>query len=163
LKNKNIHVEKTGNLKQINTTYKKDFIKNCLGLFLMLWGKLTSIQKICFVVIAIAFIGGIIALLTVPTVPTVSTMVPVIDMPIHDEVVLNRIVQRINQEGIKTSISSNGLILIPDENTVRRMRGILIREDLIPSGIAPWAIFDMDRQTLTDFERNVNFQRAGDG
>jgi flagellar M-ring protein FliF len=40
------------------------------------------------------------------------------------------------------------------------MRVILIREDLIPNGAAPWNIFDKDRWTLTDIERNINFQRA---
>jgi flagellar M-ring protein FliF len=40
------------------------------------------------------------------------------------------------------------------------MRAILIREDLIPSGTDPWAIFDRERWTITDFERNINFRRA---
>jgi flagellar M-ring protein FliF len=31
---------------------------------------------------------------------------------------------------------------------------------LIPSGIDPWAIFDRERWTITDFERNVNLRRA---
>jgi flagellar M-ring protein FliF len=37
---------------------------------------------------------------------------------------------------------------------------ILIREDLIPPKTDPWAIFDVERWTLTDFERDVNLQRA---
>jgi len=40
------------------------------------------------------------------------------------------------------------------------MRAILIREDLIPSGIDPWQVFDRERWTITDMERNVNLQRA---
>jgi flagellar M-ring protein FliF len=40
------------------------------------------------------------------------------------------------------------------------MRSILIREDLIPKGTDPWALFDRDRWTITDFERNVNLRRS---
>jgi flagellar M-ring protein FliF len=50
--------------------------------------------------------------------------------------------------------------MVSDEKTARRLRSILIREDLIPSGTDPWALFDRDRWTITDFERNVNLRRA---
>jgi flagellar M-ring protein FliF len=69
-------------------------------------------------------------------------------------------VLRINQEGVKTTVNAAGLVNVADEATARRMRTILIREDLIPTGTDPWAIFDKERWTITDFERNVNFRRA---
>ena len=50
--------------------------------------------------------------------------------------------------------------MIPDERTAQRMRAILTREDLIPTGTDPWELFDIERWTLTDFERNVNLQRS---
>jgi flagellar M-ring protein FliF len=50
--------------------------------------------------------------------------------------------------------------MVADEATARRMRSVLIREDLIPSGTDPWQLFDRDRWTITDFERNVNLRRA---
>jgi len=52
------------------------------------------------------------------------------------------------------------VVQVADEATARRMRAILTREDLIPAGTDPWQIFDRERWTITDFERNVNFQRA---
>jgi len=67
---------------------------------------------------------------------------------------------RLEQEGVRASVSPNGVVQVPDEATARRMRAILTREDLIPTGTDPWQIFDRDRWTITDFERNVNFQRA---
>jgi flagellar M-ring protein FliF len=114
-------------------------------------------QRAILVGIAVAAIGGIIALFSVSGAPT---MVPVIDAPIRDEAARDRIVLRINQEGIKTQINSADIIQVPDERSARRMRAILIREDLIPAGTDPWAIFDRERWTITDFERNVNLQRA---
>jgi flagellar M-ring protein FliF len=87
-------------------------------------------------------------------------MTPVIDAPIRDETVRDRIVTRINQEGVTAPVSTDGTVMVRDEATARKMRAILIREDLVPSGTDPWAIFDRERWTITDFERNVNLHRA---
>jgi flagellar M-ring protein FliF len=108
-------------------------------------------------VIVLVVIGGLAALFTVSSVPT---MVPVIDVAIQDEAVRDRIITRINEEGIRAELSASGVIQVADEASARRLRSLLIREDLIPTGTDPWAIFDQDRWTITDFERNVNFQRA---
>jgi flagellar M-ring protein FliF len=121
------------------------------------WRKWSLVQKLVLVGIIIAMVAGIAALFSISASPT---MVPVIDAPIRDIDAQYRIVTRINAEGVKTSVSSTGVIMVQDEQTARRMRSLLIREDLIPSGTDPWAIFDRDRWTITDFERNVNLQRA---
>jgi flagellar M-ring protein FliF len=102
-------------------------------------------------------IGGIIALFSVSSTPS---LVPVIDAPIKDETALYRIMTRINEEDVKVTVNAAGIVQVADEPTARRMRAILIREDLIPANTDPWNIFDKERWTLTDFERDVNFQRA---
>jgi flagellar M-ring protein FliF len=134
-----------------------DFFKKIIAQVVNLWGKWTLLQRIILVGIVAAVIGGIAALMAVSSSPT---MVPVIDAPILDEEARDRIVVRLNQEGVKVQVSPAGLVQVPDEATARRMRSILIREDLIPSGTDPWAIFDRERWTITDFERNVNLRRA---
>lgn len=122
-----------------------------------LWGKWSLVQRIVLIGVAMAVIGGLAALFSVSSAPT---MAPVIDAPIRDEAALDRIITRINEEGVKTQVSAAGIVQVPDEKTARRMRSLLIREDLIPSGTDPWAIFDRERWTITDFERNVNLRRA---
>ncbi len=122
-----------------------------------LWTKWSIVQRLILVGIVLAAVGGTIALFAVSASPS---MVPVIDAPIRDEDVLDRIITRINAEGVRTSVSSAGVVMVQDEKTARQMRAILIREDLIPSGTSPWEIFDRERWTITDFERNVNLQRA---
>ncbi|MDR1106012.1 MAG: flagellar M-ring protein FliF [Treponema sp.] len=134
-----------------------EWIKKLIGRIADLWGRWSMAQRAILVGIAVAAAGGIIALFSVSGAPT---MVPVIDAPIRDEAARDRIVLRINQEGIKTQVNSADIIQVPDERSARRMRAILIREDLIPAGTDPWAIFDRERWTITDFERNVNLQRA---
>ncbi|MDR2404118.1 MAG: flagellar M-ring protein FliF [Spirochaetaceae bacterium] len=134
-----------------------EFFKRIITQIKTLWGKWSIMQRIILIGIVAAAIGGLIALVTISSAPT---MVPVIDAPIRDEAALDRIVTRINEEGIKASVSAAGTVMVPDELTARRVRAILIREDLIPAGTDPWAIFDQDRWTITDFERNVNLRRA---
>ena len=51
-------------------------------------------------------------------------------------------------------------LYVKDQKTALRAKGILIRDDLIPKGTDPWAIFDVQRWTTTDFERNINLRRA---
>ncbi len=122
-----------------------------------LWKKWTIVQKlVLFGVIGIA-VAGIIVLFSVSASPTV---VPLIDTPITDESVRDNIVLRLNQENVRTTVNEAGVISVPDEATARRMRAILIREDLLPQNVDPWAIFDIERWTITDFERNVNKRRA---
>jgi flagellar M-ring protein FliF len=134
-----------------------DFLKKMMGQITKLWGQWSMIQRVILIGIVAVVIGGIVTLLGVSSTPSLA---PVIDAPIRDEAALDRIVLRINQEGVKTIVSPTGLVQVADETTARRMRAILIREDLIPTNIDPWAIFDRERWTITDFERNVNFRRA---
>jgi flagellar M-ring protein FliF len=122
-----------------------------------LWGKWSVVQRMILAGIAAVVVIGIIALFNVSASPS---YVSVIDAPIRDEDARDRIVTRINQEGVRTNVTPNGVIQVADEATARRMRTILIRENLIPQGVDPWAIFDRERWTITDFERDVNRQRA---
>ncbi|GHV89532.1 flagellar M-ring protein FliF [Spirochaetia bacterium] len=134
-----------------------NWLKRLIAQITGLWGKWSMIQRIILVGIAVAAVGGVVVLFSVSSAPT---MVPVIDAPIRDEDVRDRIISRINEEGVRTSVSPTGVVQVPDDITARRMRAILIREDLIPKGTDPWAIFDRERWTITDFERNKNFQRS---
>jgi flagellar M-ring protein FliF len=134
-----------------------DWLKKLINQVAVYWGKWSLVQRIILLGIVAAVIIGIAALITVSATPN---FVPVIDAPIRDEYARDRILMRLNQEGVRTYVSPTGVVQVQDEMTAQRMRGILIREDLIPQGTDPWAIFDRERWTITDFERNVNLRRA---
>jgi flagellar M-ring protein FliF len=134
-----------------------DFLKKLFGNIKTLWGRWSFVQRAVLVGIVVVAIIGIAALFSVSSSPN---LVAVIDAPITNEDARHRIIMRINEEGIRTSVTSNGIIQVADEATARRMRTLLIREDLIPRGVDPWAVFDRERWTITDLERNVNLQRA---
>jgi len=133
-----------------------EFFKNILTKVSAFWASWSGLQRIIFGAICAAIIVGIVLLFRVSASPV---LVPVIDAPIRDEAVLDNIVLRLNQEGVKVTVTA-GIVQVADEPTARRMRTILFSEGLIPSGIDPWEVFDRERWTITDMERNVNLQRS---
>jgi flagellar M-ring protein FliF len=134
-----------------------ELFKKIISKATALWASWSSQQRIIIAVVAVVIIGGVIVLFRVSATPVLSA---VYDRPITDENMLNRIVTRLNQEDVNVTVTPDNIVRVADDATARRMRVILIRENLLPSGIDPWQVFDKERWTITDMERNVNFQRA---
>jgi flagellar M-ring protein FliF len=134
-----------------------EWLKKLVSQISALWGKWTLVQKLILGGIVIVSITGLVILFSVSSAPST---VALIDTPITDESVRDRIIVRLNEENVRATVSAEGVISVSDETTARRMRSLLIREDLIPSTTDPWAIFDVERWTTTDFERNINQRRA---
>ncbi len=134
-----------------------EWFKKLIEQFKNLWAKWSVTQKIILASIAGVVLVAFILIISFSASPS---MVQLIGTPIRDEGDLSRIVTRLDQEGARYQVTSDSRILVADENTARKMRAILIREDLIPIQTDPWSIFDIERWTLTDFERDVNLQRA---
>ncbi|MDR0324119.1 MAG: flagellar M-ring protein FliF, partial [Treponema sp.] len=122
-----------------------------------LWAGWSMQQRLILGAVIFVVIAGVFALFRVSATPVMAS---VIDAPIRDEAALDRIILRLNQENVRVTVSANGIVQVQDEATARRMRAILIREDLIPTGLDPWQVFDRERWTITDMERNVNLQRS---
>ena len=61
---------------------------------------------------------------------------------------------------MRYQLRADNIFYVADATTARRAKTILIQEDLVPTGTDPWALFDVERWTITDFERDVNLQRA---
>ncbi|MGP1438013.1 MAG: flagellar basal-body MS-ring/collar protein FliF [Treponema sp.] len=120
------------------------------------WSKWTKIQK---AVLLGVFVVGIVLFFSLFSWSSSSPLVPVLDVKITDQNQLDKIVLRLNEEDIKTTVS-DGVVYVSDVATARRMRSLLIREDLIPKDTSPWDIFNVERWTRTDFERKVDLRRA---
>ena len=134
-----------------------EWLKKITGQIKELWAKWSLVQKIILIGIVVVVIG---ALILVSGISSKPTTVPLFNVAITDEGIRDRIVYRLDQEGVEASVSDSGFITVKDNATARRMRSILVREDLVPGNVDPWSLFDVDRWTTTDFERNVNLQRA---
>ena len=122
-----------------------------------LWGKWSVTQKtILFSVLGVA----VLAVVLISLFSAAPSMVPLIGSPVKDENDRAQIIAVLDQEGVRYKVGADNMIFVEDAKTARRVRTILFREDLIPARTDPWAIFDVERWTLTDFERDVNLQRA---
>ncbi len=134
-----------------------EWLRQLINQIKTLWSKWSLTQKIIlFSIVGVA----VLAVVLIAVFSSAPTMVTLIGTPITDENNLARIVTVLDEEGVTYKVSPENMIYVEDETTARRMRAILIREDLIPPRTDPWAIFDVERWTLTDFERDVNLQRA---
>jgi flagellar M-ring protein FliF len=122
-----------------------------------LWAKWTGVQKLILGGIVLAAIVAVVLLLRVSAAPT---MVKLLGTPIKTDNELRLITNRLDTEGVPYTVGADNVIYVKDESVAMRAKGILIREDLIPKGTDPWAIFDLQSWTITDFERNVNLRRA---
>ena len=134
-----------------------DLFKKLTGRIGQLWGQWKLPQKLIFFGIVGVVLAGLIMLITFNASPS---MVPLISRSISDPQALDAILRRLDQESVSYTVSADNRILVGDERTAQRMRSILTREDLIPRGTDPWELFDIERWTITDFERNVNLQRS---
>ncbi|HKL86474.1 MAG TPA: flagellar basal-body MS-ring/collar protein FliF [Treponemataceae bacterium] len=134
-----------------------EWLKKLVSQISTLWGKWTLVQKVILGAILVAAIVGLVVLFSVSASPTT---VRLLDSPVTDQAVRDRIVTRLNEENVRVTVSETGVISVSDETTARRMRTILIREDMLPNNIDPWSVFDVERWTITDFERNINKRRA---
>jgi hypothetical protein len=158
LQNKNINVRRIVHFRQINENAKNSFFRNLFRYISALWNKMTVIQKIIFIGIILAVIGGFVAFVSISTSPN---MFVVIYTSMLDEDVRYRITDRINELGYKTSIDAYGTIMAKDAAIARKIQNILIQEDLTPKGIDRFLIFDIDDDWfIPDFERSFYFFRA---
>ena len=122
-----------------------------------LWSSWGLTQKLILGGVAIALVVAVVLLVSVSSAPT---MVRLINTPIQSADELRLITNRLDSEGFSFEIGEGNIIYVKDEATRARANALLMREDLIPKGTDPWAIFSIDRFTVTDFERNVNLRKA---
>ncbi|NLK46260.1 MAG: flagellar M-ring protein FliF [Treponema sp.] len=134
-----------------------EWLKKLLAQIKELWSKWTVAQRAILIGIVVVIIATLFAVTRISAKPS---SVPLFNTAITDETARDRITLRLAEENVETQVSAAGVISVKDEATARRMRSILVREDLVPSSVDPWALFDIERWTITDFERNINLRRS---
>ena len=123
-----------------------------------LWGQWSAMRKAIIIGTVVVVIGAFVLLATVSSKPT---QVPIFNAAITDEQLAMRISTALDADDIRHSRGADGRFYAEDEASARTARALLVREDLLPGQLDPWNFFtNMDRWTLTDFDRDVNLQRA---
>lgn len=122
-----------------------------------LWSKWKPVQKVILIGIIIVVIVAVVAAAKVSSAPST---VRLFNAPVQDSQSMNRILDRLSQENVKAYSSEDGYISVENEDTARRMREILISENLVPSNIDPWVGFYDRSWSTTDADQNVKLKNT---
>lgn len=122
-----------------------------------LWSKWKPIQKVILIGIIIVVIIAIIVTANMSSRPSA---VRLFNAPITDQQNLTRILDRISEENVVANATSDGYITVEDERISRRLREILISENLVPSNVDPWAGFYDRSWSTTDADQNVKLKNT---
>ncbi len=134
-----------------------EWLKKFTASFKERWAKWTIVQKGIMGGIVVAIIVAVVVMGRVSHAPTT---VPLFNTAITDENARDNILYRLDQENVHYTVNAAGVIAVDDEKTARRMRSILVSEDLVPTSLDPYALFDVTNWSITDYERGINNLRA---
>ena len=134
-----------------------EWLKNMMGKLKDLWSKWKPIQKVIIIGIVLVVIVVIIASARLSSAPTT---VRLFNAPVTDQAELKNILDRLSQENVEAYTTEDGYISVQDDITARRMREIIVSEDLVPSSIDPWASFYDRSWSTTDADQNVKLKNT---
>src|SRR5690242_16047940 len=106
-----------------------EFFKRILDTIKNVWAKWKTTQRIIFFAIVGVAVVAIILLFSFSSGPN---MVSIINKPITDAELMDKITNRLEIEGIKYNITADNRLMAPDDKTAKKAKAILAREDLIP-------------------------------
>ena len=122
-----------------------------------LWSRWNRTQKI----ILFSIIGGsILAIVLLIALSATPAMVPILSSQVTDADVRQRISAALDENHISYQLRADNIFYAADEQIAIKASNLLFQENLIPKGTDPWAVFNTQSWTTTDFERDVNLQRA---
>lgn len=133
-----------------------EWLKKLFDQVRTIWSKWSLVQRLIFIGVGVAAVAGIILLIVFSSSPSSQ---PILTEAITDETLRQRIGARLDTEGIEYSVTPEGVMMVADRETALRARAIISTEGLLPD-TDPWALFDMERWTITDYERDVNLRRS---
>ncbi len=133
-----------------------EFLKNIRNAIAGNWAKWTAIQRSIAIGVVVLLLAGLISLFFWGGAPSQTA---IFNVSIQDQAALDQMALRLDQENIPYSISS-GKLYVNNGQTARMVRSLLVQEDLIPSGMDPWSVFDVQRWTTSQFENDVRLRRA---
>ncbi len=121
-----------------------------------IFNKMTLMQRVILGAIVLGIIGSIFFISSFSTKQTYSMLYK---SPLSAEEYA-RVTKKLGEWNVKFETKDDKYILLTDEAQSRTIRMKLGQEGIIPTSVKGWELFDTQKFTTTDFERNVNLQRA---
>lgn len=130
------------------------FLQKYWEQFQSLLGKLDTRQKIILGVVAAVVLGAVVAVGSISS--TEGKVVLYKGMEAED---FAAVTGKLKDLGYSFSTSGTSTVFIAPEKRDEVLM-VLAQENLIPKGIPGWELFDMDKWSETQFEKEVKMQRA---
>ncbi len=134
----------------------KETITNLFNQLKEVFGKLDKTKKLIIGGVAAAFLVGIFALFTISSERGNVLLLP--NMSVED---FGRVTKKLDELGVPYTSTGTSIKVAPQQE--ERVRVLLAQEDLLPKGQPGWALFNLDKWTETEFEKNVKYKRALQG
>ncbi len=134
----------------------QEFLQKITQFFNNFFSKLNKTQKIIAIGIVAAIIISIILIFTLGAKPQ---KVSVFSSPLEPQD-YGEITKAITSYGIQFETKSDQYILVNDKQSATTIRMRLAQDNILPNQGVGFEIFDTQSWTATDFERDVNKQRA---
>lgn len=130
-----------------------EWLKNNSARFKERWGKWSLVQKLILAGIVVAVVIAIVVTVRVNSTPSTAAL---FNSPVTDQIAQDNIRFRLEQEQVWYDVSSTGYFSVKDESTARRMRSLLISENLVPVGVDVFKEqINLNNWQTTDRERDT--------
>ena len=133
-----------------------EWFKKTFGTIKEKWSKWKPVQKLILIGIVVLVIAVIILLVSVSTR---KTSVRLFNAPVEAGQ-QRTIVSRLEKDGIKADIDSDGYITVENDTIAKKYRSQLVAEGYEPTKVDPYSLFDTQKWSRTSFDDKVNWQRA---
>ncbi len=133
-----------------------DFFKKVGQFFSSSFSKLNQTQKIIiFSVIGVIFIA-LIVIIGFSSKPDKTLL---FQKPLSPEDYA-KVTKALSDMNTTFSTKDDKYIIVKDQKTAQTLRMKLGQQGIIPNNVTGWELFDTQKWTTTDFERDVNLKRA---
>ena len=130
-----------------------NFLKKLWGQIQTLFSRLTLTQKLIAAGVVVGIIAALIVVLSVTSQPTKVILYN--NLNAQD---FGTITKKLEEWNTRFATKGNSIWVNPKDREYIKMK--LAQEQIIPQGVKGWELFDIDRWTTTDFERNITKRRA---
>lgn len=134
-----------------------DKLKALIGKGRAQWQKWSKVQKGIFGGVLVL---AVVAVIVLSAVGSRSGTVALFNTAITDETAFDRIVMRLEKENATFTTTTDGRIFVSNSRDARRLKAILIQENLLPSNIETWNFLNVNKFSITDFEQKEKVRLA---
>lgn len=132
------------------------FFKKLLENIKNIYSKLNQTQRLVLFGIGALIIVGFFFLVSFSSKPSEALL---FQSPL-EQYDFTRITNKLTEWNVDYKTQEGKFITVRDENTSAYLRMKIGQSGLLPQGIKGWELFDIQKWTTTDFERDVNKRRA---